>query len=232
MSSARILAVDDEPQIIRFLRPSLSAAGYEVITASNGTEALKLAADKAPDAILLDLGLPDIDGKEVIRQIRTWSRVPIIVVSARDRETEKIAALDLGADDYVDKPFAIGELLARLRTALRHAAQRVGEQTTLAIGGLVVDVLAHTVVRDGLPIKLTPKEFDLLSVLVRHAGRVITHAQLLTAVWGPAHAHDVHYLRVFVGQLRQKLARQGDDFDLIQTEAGIGYRLVNRSGES
>lgn len=232
MSSARILVVDDEPQILRFLRPSLSAAGYNVITASNGTEALKLTADTAPDAILLDLGLPDIDGKDVIRRIRRWSQVPIIVVSARDRETEKIAALDFGADDYVDKPFAIGELLARLRAALRHAAQKAGERVTLAIGGLVVDVLAHTVVRDGRPIRLTPKEFDLLSVLVRHAGRAITHAQLLTAVWGPAHAHDVQYLRVFVGQLHQKLARPGEDFDLIHTEAGIGYRLVDRAGKS
>ena len=227
MSSARILVVDDEPQILRFLRPSLTAAGYDVITAATGADALKLAAAKAPDAVLLDLGLPDIDGKEVIAQLRAWSKVPIIVVSARDRESEKIAALDLGADDFVDKPFTIGELLARLRTALRHAAQNAGEQTTVAKGGLVVDVLAHAVIRDGQPIKLTPKEFDLLTILVRHAGRVVTHAQILTAVWGPAHAHDVQYLRVFVGQLRQKLARPGEDFDLIQTEAGIGYRFAD-----
>ena len=226
MSGEQILVVDDEPQILRFLRPSLSAAGYEVITAATAAEALKLATAKAPDAILLDLGLPDLDGKEVIARLRAWSHVPIIVVSARDRETEKIAALDLGADDYIDKPFGIGELLARLRTALRHAARQTGEQTSFTSGGLIVDVLAHTVVRDELPIKLTPKEFDLLAMLVRHAGRVVTHAQILTAVWGPAHAHDVQYLRVLVGQLRQKLSRQDEDFDLIQTEAGIGYRLL------
>ena len=226
MSGEQILVVDDEPQILRFLRPSLAAAGYEVITAATAAEALKLATAKAPDAILLDLGLPDLDGKEVIARLRAWSHVPIIVVSARDRETEKIAALDLGADDYIDKPFGIGELLARLRTALRHAARQTGEQTSFTSGGLIVDVLAHTVVRDELPIKLTPKEFDLLAMLVRHAGRVVTHAQILTAVWGPAHAHDVQYLRVFVGQLRQKLSRQDEDFDLIQTEAGIGYRLL------
>ncbi len=227
MSGARILVVDDEPQILRFLRPSLTAAGYDVITAATGEEALKLAAAKAPDAILLDLGLPDIDGKDVIAKLRTWSQVPVIVVSARDREVEKIAALDLGADDYVDKPFGIGELLARLRTALRHAAHLSGEQTSFTAGELVVDLLAHTVVRDDKPIKLTPKEFDLLAMLVRHAGRVVTHAQILTAVWGPAHAHDIQYLRVFVGQLRQKLARPGEDFHLIQTESGIGYRLVD-----
>ena len=225
MSGERILVVDDEPQILRFLRPSLTAAGYEVTTAATAAESLKLATALAPDAILLDLGLPDLDGKEVIQRLRAFSEVPIIVVSARDREVEKIAALDLGADDYVDKPFGIGELLARLRTALRHAARRTGEQMTFAAGGLVVDIAAHTVKCDGQPVRLTPKEFDLLAVLVRHAGRVVTHGQILTAVWGPAHTHDVQYLRVFIGQLRQKLAQPGGT-DLIQTEPGIGYRLV------
>jgi two-component system, OmpR family, KDP operon response regulator KdpE len=187
---------------------------------------LKLAAAKAPDAILLDLGLPDMDGKAVIAQLREWTTVPIVVVSARDQEKEKIDALDLGADDYVDKPFGIGELLARLRTALRHGAHTVGEQTTFSAAGLVVDVLAHTVTRDGQPIKLTPKEFELLTVLVRNSGRVVTHKQLLMAVWGPAHAHDVQYLRVFVGQLRQKIGVSIDAADLIQTEPGVGYRFV------
>jgi two-component system KDP operon response regulator KdpE len=225
VSGERILVVDDEPQILRFLRPSLTAAGYEVTTAATAAEGLKLATALAPDAILLDLGLPDLDGKEVIQRLRAFSEVPIIVVSARVREVEKIAALDLGADDYVDKPFGIGELLARLRTALRHAARRAGEQMTFAAGGLVVDIAAHTVKCDGQPVRLTPKEFDLLAVLVRHAGRVVTHGQILTAVWGPAHTHDVQYLRVFIGQLRQKLAQPGGT-DLIQTEPGIGYRLV------
>jgi two-component system, OmpR family, KDP operon response regulator KdpE len=225
MSAQRILVVDDEPQILRFLKPSLTAAGYDVITATTGSEALTLTANQAPDAILLDLGLPDLDGKDVIRQLREWSTVPIIVISARDQEKEKIAALDLGADDYIDKPFGIGELLARLRAALRHTAQHSGEQTTFVAGGLGIDILAHTVTRDGQPIKLTPKEFDLLTVLVRNSGRVVTHKQLLMAVWGPAHTHDLQYLRVFVGQLRQKLASPGGAVDLIQTESGIGYRL-------
>lgn len=225
MSTERILVVDDEPQILRFLKPSLSAAGYDVLTEATGAGALKAAAMYSPDVILLDLGLPDIDGKDVIRQLRAWSRTPIIVVSARDREAEKIGALDLGADDYVNKPFGIGELLARLRTALRHAAQQSGEQTEFVSGVLSVDVVKHEVLMAGEQIKLTPKEFELLSILVRNAGRVVTHRQILTAVWGPAHAGDFQYLRVFIGQLRQKLTRTGDTTDLIQTEPGIGYRL-------
>lgn len=224
--SQRILAVDDEPQILRFLKPSLSAAGYDVITETTGAGALKAAATSAPDIILLDLGLPDLDGKDVIAKLREWSSIPVIVISARDQEAEKIAALDLGANDYVDKPFAIGELLARLRAALRHAAQRAGEQMTFNAGGLTVDVAAHTVAMAGEPVKLTPKEFDLLAILVRNAGRVVTHRQILTSVWGPAHTHDVQYLRVFIGQLRQKLARTSDAPDLIQTEPGVGYRLT------
>lgn len=226
MSKERILVVDDEPQILRFLKPSLSAAGYDVITEATGAGALKAAAASSPDVILLDLGLPDIDGKDVIRQLREWSKTPVIVLSARDREAEKIAALDLGADDYVNKPFGVGELLARLRTALRHAARQTGEQTNFSSGALAVDVLKHEVLLDGQPVKLTPKEFDLLSILVRNAGRVVTHRQILTAVWGPAHADDFQYLRVFIGQLRQKLSRHPDCTELILTEPGIGYRLV------
>lgn len=222
----RILAVDDEPQILRFLKPSLTAAGYDVLTEQTGSAALKTAATQAPDLILLDLGLPDMDGKEVIVSLRAWSRIPIIVVSARDREAEKIAALDLGANDYVDKPFGIGELLARLRAALRQSAQQAGEHTTVSSGELTVDVSAHSVTLAGRPVKLTPKEFDLLAILVRNAGRVVTHRQILTSVWGPAHTHDVQYLRVFIGQLRQKLAGTGHS-DLIETEAGIGYRFAD-----
>lgn len=225
MSGARILVVDDEPQILRFLKPSLTAAGYDVISAANGKEALAAAATRSPDVILLDLGLPDMDGKEVIRALRTWCKIPILVLSARDRESEKIAALDLGADDYVNKPFGIGELTARLRTALRHAAQQAAERTTIQAGSLDVDILAHRVMRGGEPVKLTPKEFDLLAVLVRNAGRVLTHRQILTAVWGPAHTEDLQYLRVFIGQLRQKLELAPDTPELILTEPGIGYRL-------
>ncbi len=225
MSAGRILVVDDEPQILRFLKPSLTAAGYDVITAATGTEALKLAATQAPDLILLDLGLPDLDGKDVITRIRQWTATPIIVISARDRESEKIAALDLRADDYINKPFGIGELLARLRTASRHAARQSGEATAYSAGPLVVDLAAHTVTLSGVPVKLTPREFDLLAILVRNAGRVVTHRQLLTAVWGPAHADDLQYLRVFVGQLRQKLEAVPEAPQLILTEPGIGYRL-------
>lgn len=226
MTPHRVLVVDDEPQIQRFLKPSLSAAGYEVIAALDGAEALKAAATQAPDVILLDLGLPDMDGKDVIAELRRWSKVPIVVLSARDREAEKIAALDLGADDYVNKPFGIGELMARLRTALRHAAQGSGEVPKVASGDLVIDIAAHSVMRAGKPIKLTPKEFELLAILARNAGRVVTHRQILTAVWGPAHTEDLQYLRVFIGQLRQKLKGAPDEPELIQTEAGIGYRLV------
>ncbi|HVJ76285.1 MAG TPA: response regulator transcription factor [Hyphomicrobium sp.] len=225
MTGARILVVDDEPQILRFLKPSLTAAGYDVIVATTGKDALKAAATQSPDVILLDLGLPDMDGKEVISDIRNWSKTPILVLSARDREAEKIAAFDLGADDYVNKPFGIGELTARLRTALRHAAQQASEQTHFKSGALEVDVLAHKVTLNGAPVKLTPKEFELLAILVRNAGRLLTHRQILTAVWGAAHTEDLQYLRVFIGQLRQKLKASANAPELILTEPGIGYRL-------
>jgi two-component system KDP operon response regulator KdpE len=226
VTAHRVLIVDDEPQIQRFLKPSLAAAGYDVIAALTGAEALKAAATQAPDVILLDLGLPDMDGKVVIAELRSWSKVPIVVLSARDREAEKIAALDLGADDYVNKPFGIGELMARLRTALRHASESAGEMSKIVSGDLVIDIAGHSVTRADKPIKLTPKEFELLAILARNAGRVVTHRQILTAVWGPAHTEDLQYLRVFIGQLRQKLKGGADDGELIQTEAGIGYRLM------
>jgi two-component system KDP operon response regulator KdpE len=226
MTGHRVLIVDDEPQILRFLKPSLVAAGYEVVAAATGGEALKAAATRAPDVIVLDLGLPDMDGKDVIRELRTWCKTPIVVLSARDREAEKIAALDLGADDYINKPFGIGELTARLRAALRHAAQASGEQSKFQSGALEIDVLAHSVTWAGAPLKLTPKEFDLLAVLVRNAGRVVTHRQILTAVWGPAHTEDLQYLRVFIGQLRQKLRTTSGAPEFILTEPGIGYRLT------
>jgi two-component system KDP operon response regulator KdpE len=221
----RVLIVDDEPQILRFLRPSLNAAGYDVIEARDGAEALKHAAADAPDVIVLDLGLPDRDGKDVIRSIREWSQVPIVVLSARDRETEKIEALDLGADDYVNKPVGIGELMARLRTALRHRMQDAGEVSVLRAGPLTVDIPAHRVLRDGREVHLTPREFGLLTLLVQNAGKVVTHRQLLTAVWGPAHAADTQYLRVYIGQLREKLEQDADAPRFILTEAGIGYRF-------
>lgn len=229
MTAQRILVVDDDPQIQRFLKPSLSAAAYDVIAAVGGAEALRAAATQAPDVILLDLGLPDMDGKDVIAELRKWTKVPIVVLSARDRESEKIAALDLGADDYINKPFGIGELMARLRTALRHSSKSAGEISRVVSGDLVVDIAAHSVTRAGKPVKLTPKEFELLAILARNAERVVTHRQILTAVWGPAHTEDLQYLRVFIGQLRQKLKGAPDEPELIQTEAGIGYRLVQPS---
>jgi two-component system KDP operon response regulator KdpE len=224
-ASPRVLVIDDEPQILRFLRPALTAAGYDVLTAESGVEGLKLAATSAPDLIVLDLGLPDLDGKSVIEQLRTWSRTPVIVLSARDRESEKVAALDLGADDYVNKPFGIGELLARLRTALRHVGNTSAATTIVTVGDVTIDVPAHKVTKSGTLVKLTPKEFDLLQMLARNRGRVVTHRQILTAVWGPAHADDLQYLRVFIGQLRNKLEPAADEPTLIITEPGIGYRL-------
>ncbi len=221
----RVLIVDDEAPIQRFLRPALLASGYEVLSAETGAEALRLIATSAPDVIVLDLGLPDMDGKDVLREARQFCQSPVIVLSARDREAEKIAALDLGADDYVEKPFAIGEFLARLRTALRHAAPDRASAPRFEAEGLLVDLERRRVVKDGQTLKLTPKEFDLLAVLVRHAGRVVTHRQILAAVWGPAHADDTQYLRVFVGQLRGKIETNPETPRLILTEPGIGYRL-------
>jgi two-component system, OmpR family, KDP operon response regulator KdpE len=228
-TQTRILVVDDEPQIHRFLRPGLSAAGFEVITAETAATAIKAAATQAPALVILDLGLPDRDGKEVITEIRAWSQVPIIILSARDRETEKIAALDLGADDYINKPFGIGELLARMRAALRHTAQHTGETTIYQQGGLAIDTLAHKVTLNGEPIRLTPKEHDLLEILVRNAGRVITHRQILASVWGPAHTGDTQYLRVFIGQLRAKIEVDPANPNLILTEPGIGYRFADEN---
>lgn len=225
-AKVQVLVVDDEAAIMRFLKPALEANDYEMASVGTVADAIKRIAARAPDIVLLDLGLPDGDGKEVIKRAREWSKVPIIVLSARERETEKIEALDLGADDYVNKPFNIGELLARMRTALRHRMQRNAEIPVLRVGNLEIDSLRHRATRAGAELKLTPKEFELLSFLARHAGRVITHKQILIAVWGPAHAQDTQYLRVYVGQLRQKVEEHADDPRIILTEPGIGYRIA------
>ena len=222
MSKPRILVVDDEPQIQRFLRPALIAVDYEVIEAATVAEAKRLIATRAPDVVVLDLGLPDGDGKEVIADVRAWSQVPIIVLSARDRESEKIDALDLGANDYVEKPFGIGELLARIRTALRQRSD-VAAEPIITAGDVQIDKFAHRVTRAGLTTHLTPKEFDLLFLLASNTNRLLTHRQILAQVWGAAHVEDVQYLRVLIGQLRAKIDPEGR---LILNEPGIGYRLV------
>ena len=226
MAKIRVLVVDDEPAILRFLEPALEANHYALTSAGTVAEAIRRIAADAPDIVVLDLGLPDGDGKEVIRQVRKWSDVPIIVLSARDREAEKIEALDLGSDDFVNKPFGVGELLARMRTALRHRMERAAETPVLRTANLEIDSVRHRVTRDGVELKLTPREFDLLSFLARHAGKVVTHKQILSAVWGPAHAADTQYLRVYVGQLRQKIEADPGDPRIIMTEPGIGYRLA------
>lgn len=222
----RILVVDDEPQIQRFLKPAFIAAGFDVETAGTATEAKRLAATRAPDLIVLDLGLPDGDGKTVIGAIRSFSSVPIIVLSARDQEIEKIAALDLGANDYVEKPFGIGELLARVRVALRQGITRDAQPREQVFGAISLDVERHQVWRDGEIVHLTPKEFELLALLAHNAGMVVPHHLALNQVWGPAHREDTQYLRVVVGQLRAKLEADPKVPRHILTEPGIGYRLT------
>jgi two-component system, OmpR family, KDP operon response regulator KdpE len=222
MTLGRILVIDDEAQIHRFLKPALEAAGYEVERAETAAEGLRLAAGRAPDAVLLDLGLPDMDGQEVLQRLRAFSEVPVLILSAREREAEKIAALDGGADDYLEKPFGVGEMLARLRACLRRRLTQQGAQPVFTAGPLTVDQLKHEVRVAGVLLVLSRREFDLLAMLARNPGRVMTHRQLLVGVWGPAHVEDVQYLRVYIGQLRHKL---GEAADLITTEPGIGYRL-------
>lgn len=217
-----ILVVDDEAAIHRFLEPTLVAEGYRVVHAMTGGRALELAAAERPDLVLLDLGLPDLDGKEVLRRLRIWSSIPVVVLSARDREAEKIASLDLGADDFVNKPFGVGELLARLRAALRHA--RGTEPAEIRYGDLEIDLMRRQVTRAGSVIHLTKREFDLLALLARHAGSVMTHRAIMAAIWGPAHTEDTHYLRVYISQLRQKLGDVAGAGPIL-TEPGIGYRF-------
>lgn len=224
-SRPRILVIDDEPQIHRFLGPAMDAAGYEFVRADDGASGLREIARKAPDAVVLDLGLPDLDGKEVLAKARAFYAGPILILSARDRETEKIDALDAGADDYVEKPFGVGELLARLRVALRHQLQRNDAPAVVTAGDVEIDLVKRLVTRGRETVRLSPKEYDLLARLAEGGGKVLTQKQLLTAVWGPAHERDTQYLRVFVGQLRQKLEADPAAPQLIVTEPGVGYRF-------
>jgi two-component system KDP operon response regulator KdpE len=222
----RILVIDDEAQMHRFLRPALTAAGFEVLRADTGAEGLKMIATAAPDAVVLDLGLPDMDGKDLLRAARAFYSGPVMVLSARERETEKIASLDLGADDYVQKPFGVGELLARLRVALRHKIERVGVDAVVTSGDLEIDLVKRRVTLGGETLRLSPKEYELLARLVEGDGKVLSHRQLLTAIWGPAHVEDLPYLRVLVGQLRQKIEAEPSSPKRILTEPSVGYRFI------
>ncbi len=222
----RILVIDDEAQIHRFLGPALEAAGYEPIRADTAAEGLSAIARRAPDAVILDLGLPDMDGKEALVRARAFYEGPILILSARDMETEKIDALDMGADDYVEKPFRVGELLARLRVASRHRLAGAGAPAVTKTGELEIDLVKRMVTRSGELVKLSPREYDLLAKLVEGQGRVLTHKHLLTAVWGPANADDVQYLRVFIGHLRQKLEPDASNPRHLVTESGVGYRFI------
>lgn len=223
-----ILLIEDEPQIRRFLRATLTSHGYRLIEAETAHDGLEQSARQRPDLLLLDLGLPDLDGLEVARRLRAWTQTPILVLSARDQEADKVAALDLGADDYVTKPFSTAELLARVRVALRHAAQTEdGEAPTLFVtGDLRVDLARQQVYVNEQEVHLTPIEYRLLAVLVRHAGKVVTHRRLLREGWGPAYTTETHYLRVYMGQLRRKLEADPARPKYIRTEPGVGYRLL------
>jgi len=223
---ARILVVDDEPQIHRFLAPALNAAGYEPVRADTGRQALAEMARRPPDAVVLDLGLPDIDGQEVLTRARNFYQGPIVILSARDREMEKIEALDAGADDYVEKPFRVGELLARLRVVMRRQAQATEPPPVIQAGDLIIDLPRRLVTRGGEPVRLSPKEYDLLAKLAEADGRVLTHKDLLLSLWGPAHLQDMQYLRVFIGQLRQKIEADPAEPKLVLTQPGIGYRFM------
>lgn len=219
------LVIDDEAQIRRLLRVTLEANGYRVLDAATGQSGLAEAAQRAPDVILLDLGLPDMDGITVLKRIREWSTAPVLILSVRDQEEDKVAALDAGADDYVTKPFHSGELLARLRAALRHVQPRETDPLFRS-AGIEVDLAQRRVTRNGEEVRLTPIEYNLLRLLVTHAGKVLTHRQLLTAVWGEKAAEQTHYLRVHLAHLREKLEPDASTPQLILTEPGVGYRLM------
>ncbi len=229
--SARVLVVDDEPQIGRLLRTTLGARGYEVAVAGDGPAALELATSWRPDLVLLDLGLPGMDGLDVCRQLRTWSQVPIIVLTVRDAESDKVQALDLGADDYLTKPFGIDELLARIRVALRHAARAASGEPVLQAGSLLIDFTRRLVLAGGQEVHLTPREYELLRALATQAGRALTHRTLLRTVWGPAYEQDVPTLRVFITQLRRKIEPDPAQPRHILTEPGVGYRFQLGEGE-
>jgi two-component system KDP operon response regulator KdpE len=222
----KILAVDDEPQILRAVRTSLAARGHDVVTAPNGETALDILASSEVDLVILDLGLPGIDGVEVLRRLRTWSTVPVIVLSVRDAQADKVAALDAGADDYLTKPFGMDELQARMRAVLRRIGPTDEEKPVVLAGDLAIDLAKRLVSREGKPIHLTPTEFALLELFVTNPGKLLTHRWLLAKVWGDAYRDESHYVRVFVAGLRKKLEQDPASPALIVTEPGVGYRWM------
>lgn len=224
-TGAQILIVDDELQIRRFLRISLEANGYHVHETASGEEAVIRTAQLRPDLVILDMGLPDIDGLQVLKRLREWTHTPVIILSVRDSDSDKVAALDAGADDYLTKPFSVEELMARIRTAQRHAQPQQEEELFIS-GRLQVDLARRLVTVAGEPVKLTPTEYALLRLLIQHAGRVLTHQQILREVWGPEYVHETHYLRVHFAQLRQKIEANPALPQIILTEPGVGYRLI------
>jgi two-component system, OmpR family, KDP operon response regulator KdpE len=222
-----VVLIEDEPQIRRFLRATLTGQGYRLFEAGTAADGLVEIASRQPDVVIIDLGLPDLDGLQVIRRLREWSKVPVIVLSARGQERDKVGALDAGADDYVSKPFSAGELLARLRVALRHAAGAAHEESAaFKVGELQVDLLRRHVTVAGNEVRLTPIEYKLLATLVRYAGRVVTHQQLLREVWGPTHDDQSHYVRVYMAHLRHKIEAEAARPRYLLTEPGVGYRLA------
>lgn len=223
-NKTKILIVDDERPIRRFLKTTLIAHGFDVVEAFSGRDALNLTSEKKPDIVILDLGLPDMDGTDVIRSLREWTKVPIIILSVRDMENEKIAAFDIGADDYLTKPFGVGELIARIRVALRHSITK-NESPVFQVGLLKVDLEKHLISLDNKDISLTPTEYSILAYLVRNAGKVITHRQLLREVWGEAYEDEMHILRVNISNLRRKLETDATQPYYIRTESGVGYRM-------
>lgn len=226
-AAPRVLVVDDETQIRRFLDIGLRAQGYEVLLAANAAEGLAMAATRSPDLVILDIGLPDREGHEVLAELRTWSQVPVLMLSVRDSEAEKVRALDLGANDYVTKPFGIQELMARLRVLLRQRpAEGAAPSPVYDDGRLRIDMARREVVLDGRPLALTRKEYGVLAALVTHRGRVVTQQHLLRELWGPTHVEDTHYLRIVLGKLRQKLGDDPASPIWLRTEAGVGYRFL------
>jgi two-component system KDP operon response regulator KdpE len=223
-----VVLIEDEPQIRRFLRPTLTGQGYRLFEATTGADGLVEVGSRQPDVVIVDLGLPDLDGLDVIRKVREWTSVPIIVLSARGQERDKVTALDAGADDYVSKPFGAGELLARIRVALRHTAgaSHEADEAVFTVCDLRVDLLRRHVSLGGRDVRLTPIEYKLLTTLVRHAGKVVTHQQLLNEVWGPAHTDQSHYVRVYMAHLRHKLEVEPARPRYLLTEPGVGYRLA------